>query len=274
MDLEDHQKKWEQDSNRVLRDQHILDFLRAAGLEFEDEQLKSVIFRYHCNASDIATVSFTEAGESIGSGLYMESTIFGHSCSPNASMVFNGLKMQVRAIQEIEPSEPIYVAKCDVSFDRESRQEILRLKYFISCTCIRCSKDDSTDEEVCRKINSLRLSLAEKLEPAEVGEFPLNEFMSELEELLIALEHVYSPYDPVLTCRRMKYFVPACKCDKPPILSGDQLVDEVRITHGPDHPRTLNFTFLKGCFDQLDTEGVAKLADRLVFGRQISNPLT
>lgn len=89
--------------------------------------------------SKVTTNSFAiDMGfDPVGYGLYIATSVFDHSCIPNASQIFDGLKMQVRAIKsfDTEIEDPVISYIDLVSIDRE---QDLRARYFFTCQCPRC----------------------------------------------------------------------------------------------------------------------------------------
>lgn len=77
-----------------------------------------------------------------GTGLYVEASNFDHSCRPNACRTFDGVTLQIRAIQNITTSrEKILVGYCDVMNPRNIRQHTLNTRYNFHCKCVHCVKD-------------------------------------------------------------------------------------------------------------------------------------
>lgn len=66
---------------------------------------------------------------------------FYTSCGPNAQWAFDHrcLKMELRALRQIEPNEEITIAYKGVLSSRKNRQAGLRSEYGFSCTCPSCS---------------------------------------------------------------------------------------------------------------------------------------
>ncbi|XP_018006622.1 histone-lysine N-trimethyltransferase SMYD5 isoform X1 [Hyalella azteca] len=82
-----------------------------------------------------------------GSGLYRLQSLLNHSCRPNAIVTFphNSHTLQVRAVRDIAPGQPVFISyldDCTLARSRHSRRKTLRENYVFACACERC--DDET----------------------------------------------------------------------------------------------------------------------------------
>jgi hypothetical protein len=66
-----------------------------------------------------------------------------HSCNPNASVMFDGRIVSLRALDSIKKDEQIFISYIDCTSSRSTRQEELKDHYFFTCKCEKCSRDDS-----------------------------------------------------------------------------------------------------------------------------------
>lgn len=109
----------------------------SCNIEFD----RSIMFEYFCkiciNSFSILDVSLNE----IGSSLYLESSNFDHSCVPNATTIFSGTYLEIRAIKEIHLGEKIYINYVDLKNDSATRQKSLSRQYYFKCNCSRCNSD-------------------------------------------------------------------------------------------------------------------------------------
>lgn len=99
---------------------------------------------------------FGNNGIRLGSGVYIASSVFNHSCYPNATYVFDGLKMQVRAVKEFDSEkEPPRISYLDWKLPKKERQSRLLEQYYFLCDCYRCvhstTDDDSELDELQEK---------------------------------------------------------------------------------------------------------------------------
>ena len=85
--------------------------------------------------------------ETVGRALFPSYISFvNHSCIPNACLVFNQNRAEVRALRSIDKDEKIYISYIDVCKPREWRKEYLLNEYFFDCCCVRCIGSESLDD--------------------------------------------------------------------------------------------------------------------------------
>ena len=83
----------------------------------------------------------SETNEEVACGLYISASCFDHSCRPTASRVFDGTKLQVRALASMDTDhEQPTICYIDTIQDRDSRRAILRTAWCFECECPKCSK--------------------------------------------------------------------------------------------------------------------------------------
>ncbi|KAI0486786.1 SET domain-containing protein [Xylaria cf. heliscus] len=63
-----------------------------------------------------------------------------HSCDPNASIVFNQPRQEIRALRAIKPGDEIFIKYVEVTNPFSVRQAELKKNYFFTCQCIKCKK--------------------------------------------------------------------------------------------------------------------------------------
>lgn len=81
---------------------------------------------------------------SIGTGIYLASSILDHSCNPNAVATFDGKTINIRAIKDMpcldwNQMRISYIDLMKTPYDRQS--ELLQNYYFL-CQCDRCMDED------------------------------------------------------------------------------------------------------------------------------------
>ncbi|XP_027195721.2 histone-lysine N-methyltransferase SMYD3-like [Dermatophagoides pteronyssinus] len=116
--------------------------------EFDTEKLFEYFCRICINAFTITNCEFNE----IGTGLYLAESQLDHSCLPNASPVFNGQRIAIRAIRPIKQGDLITVNYVDLKLSKNIRQEKLLQQYYFQCKCQRCETNDPID---CEKLTEL-----------------------------------------------------------------------------------------------------------------------
>lgn len=65
-----------------------------------------------------------------------------HSCTPNATVIFDGRRMELRALDHISKDEQIFISYIDPTQPTSIRQEELSSRYFFTCECEKCVQDD------------------------------------------------------------------------------------------------------------------------------------
>uniref|UniRef100_A0A673BXU5 [histone H3]-lysine(4) N-trimethyltransferase n=1 Tax=Sphaeramia orbicularis TaxID=375764 RepID=A0A673BXU5_9TELE len=81
----------------------------------------SLIAKVTCNCFTISDGELQE----IGVGLYPSLSLLNHDCRPNCVMVFEGTKLQLRAVREINPEEELTISYIETLSLTEDRQRQL-----------------------------------------------------------------------------------------------------------------------------------------------------
>lgn len=98
-----------------------------------------------------------------------------HSCDPNATVVFDGPKLSLRALTDILKGDEITITYIDPSYPFHRRQDLLKHRYFFTCACQKCQlgstlrEDRFTDDGkvIVPDLFDLEKSMFEILEAAE-----------------------------------------------------------------------------------------------------------
>jgi SET and MYND domain-containing protein len=118
----------------------------------------SVLCRLSCNTFSVLNTDMNPVGE----GVYILPSFLNHSCQPNCTVVFDGLKMDVRSVVDIKPGQQLYISYTDLLDPPNKRQEVLRSTYYFSCHCQRCSValclDPLLTSVLCAKCQNVLLS--------------------------------------------------------------------------------------------------------------------
>jgi hypothetical protein len=69
-------------------------------------------------------------------------SLANHSCTPNATIMFDGRHMTLRALNPIKNGEQIFISYIDFTQDRDERRQELMDRYFFMCNCEKCEQDD------------------------------------------------------------------------------------------------------------------------------------
>lgn len=70
-------------------------------------------------------------------------SLANHSCTPNATIRFDGRKIELRALNDITKDEQIFISYIDPTQPKEIRQAELKARYFFTCGCEKCVQDDN-----------------------------------------------------------------------------------------------------------------------------------
>ncbi|KAG2392727.1 hypothetical protein C9374_011452 [Naegleria lovaniensis] len=84
----------------------------------------------------------------IGSGLYVHTSLFNHSCVPNCTVLFDSKKnIYVRVINSnIKAGEPLTINYVDLLDVTPNRQHKLDKQYHFTCQCPRCTSTVNSEE--------------------------------------------------------------------------------------------------------------------------------
>ncbi|XP_061566922.1 histone-lysine N-methyltransferase SMYD3 [Cololabis saira] len=121
----------------------------------------SVIAKVTCNCF---TISDRELQE-IGVGLYPSLSLLNHDCRPNCVMMFEGTKLQLRAVRDINPEEELTISYVESLSLTGERQGQLEDQYHFTCRCQRCDSQEkdglmlSGEEATWRRLKEARLRL-------------------------------------------------------------------------------------------------------------------
>ncbi|KAH7639915.1 hypothetical protein DERF_015997 [Dermatophagoides farinae] len=83
-----------------------------------------------------------------GCGLYIEASVFDHSCMPNACAAGDGLALEIRALRPIRPGDLIYLDYVQDILPKDQRIKHLEERYFFTCKCIGgCADNIDSDDD-------------------------------------------------------------------------------------------------------------------------------
>lgn len=226
IDLVEHESDFKANESFIDQLQEVIFFFEETGLEFDHDDFEQVIFRFHINSFTIRDSLMNR----IGHGLCVETSIFDHSCAPNAALINNGNIIQIRAIKEIAGNEPVRISYCDVLQNRSDRQRELKDNYYFTCNCTRCIKNDPLDEKTCDDINLLLhrfLQTDSNLDSVDRAAI--------CGVIVSLMEKVCGKYAPHLTAVKVEYYLLCLADNIKPKFTYDEVMDDLMITHGPDH---------------------------------------
>lgn len=250
-DLKDHFEDVKNDENRVKFFMSTFKLFTSFGLNFDAESLFRTFSKLCINSFSILDISLNE----IGTGLYIETSIFDHSCKPNAAPVFNGLQIEIRSLQNIPFGEPVTINYVDIKEPRSSRQSKLKAQYYFTCQCARCSKEESEGEatSIWNEIAKLDKKYDDLVNSGnnDGSNVPWNECYMLLIQTLPLYETIYGPYHPDFTVQLMRCLKVRSNIDFVDGSDGltflsSKLLQGIEVTHGKEHPLYKEF---KECFN-------------------------
>ena len=204
-------------------------------LEVEMSEFHPVLCKFSTNSFNI----YDYVLKRIGSGLFMETSIFDHSCAPNASGVFDGLKEQVRAIAGISGQEPVTLDYFDILEPKKTRQEHSLKDYFFICQCVRCLSDPS-DDEMLEKLQSIKEQLEEQLlqlsQESSHGIKHLKLIVKLYDKLIPLFKQVLGPYHPQLSNLYVNSLELKVKTNTLTGFNIREADEAIKVSHGTHHP--------------------------------------
>eukprot|EP00094_Tigriopus_californicus_P011751 TCALIF_11354-PA protein Name:"Similar to SMYD3 Histone-lysine N-methyltransferase SMYD3 (Homo sapiens)" AED:0.01 eAED:0.01 QI:0/1/0.5/1/1/1/2/151/458 len=147
-DLEPHHKEILEDKQKMAAFNEYFKVLQH--FMPQDLPSKDDIWEIFCRTSINSFNLMDDDYTSQGIGLYLEASIFDHSCEPNAFAVFQGKTLEVRYIGPnelpgpVNCSQDIRISYCSPLKDTPTRQKILRESYYFTCHCSKCNRDPDT----------------------------------------------------------------------------------------------------------------------------------
>lgn len=212
-----------------------------------DVELLLVFYAKICiNSFSILNLSLN----AIGSGMYIEASVFNHSCRPNATTIWNGRRLEVRAIREIPAGKEITTNYVDIKKNRSERQTELRDHYYFTCACDRCQ--DQCEEDVWPLISQLNERMDDLIcrqsGEGDDGEEKFHEIYLCAIRSLPLYEQIYGEFHPDLTIQLMRAVkaranmkqVPDDYLSSSPSDSLLFLIQKLRrclqVTHSENHP--------------------------------------
>ncbi|CAF0992364.1 unnamed protein product [Brachionus calyciflorus] len=137
--LMDHYENLVKDMNRIKTMQKCLSLIKELmGVDFMSKfSIKELISAFGKMVVNTMAVSNYDLSESVGSGLYLSAAYYDHSCEPNSVVTFNGSKVIVRNIRDLEPNEEPVISYCELLMSKKQRQDYLMRCYYFKFLQIR-----------------------------------------------------------------------------------------------------------------------------------------
>lgn len=131
-------------------------YLHGAPIDFEEVDVFELLCKISCNSFSITNSELN----SLGTGIYVTSSLLNHSCDPNVCATFRGTRISVRAMRDISRGEEIRISYTDLMQLSADRKRELSEGYMFECTCANCS-DSARDLYMraarCQQCNCTRL---------------------------------------------------------------------------------------------------------------------
>ena len=238
-DLKDHIDEIKNHEQRVQGFIATFSLFNSIGLQFDSEILFKIFCKLCINSFSILDTSLNE----IGTGLYIETSIFDHSCQPNSAPVFNGLHIEIRSLKNVPLGDPVTINYVDMKASRSTRQGMLKAQYYFTCQCPRCTNEgESEDASISNEIADLDKKYDELVNAATGSEpnVPWNECYVLLIQTLPLYEAVYGQYHPDFTVQLMRCVKTRSNIPSDGSEALNFLVTKfwqaVQVTHGREHP--------------------------------------
>lgn len=238
-DLKDHFDEIKNDEIRVKSFVATFSLFKSLGLKLETEEVFRIFCKLCINSFSILDTSLNE----IGTGLYIETSIFDHSCQPNAAPVFDGLKIEIRTLKNVPLDEALTINYVDIKEARSSRRAKLMAQYYFTCQCPRCTKDDEgvgEEESISHEIAKMDKKCDELIN-THGDEAPWNECYLLLIQTLPLYESIYGQYHPDLSVQLMRCLKARSNInfvdgsDALAVLAS-KASQAIQVTHGIEHP--------------------------------------
>ena len=213
--------------------------------------LKSLFHKLRINSFSIDHMDLLP----IGHAMYIQSSVFDHSCRANAAYVFKGKRMEVRAMRDVAEGEEIRIHYVDTMELRDERRDKLWKGWGFVCACDRCEGGEENEQEKVqlaanRKYHdSLAAERLKHLSDEERGDV----IFRGLIEVLPIKEQFLGPFHPHMT--HNMYHAVNAQCTQRDMSEADMrdfvtLVQKLRtaalITHGKDHEFYFMIPVLRG----------------------------
>lgn len=187
-------------------------------------RLQNILISHRCDIMD-------DNFDSIGSGIFAAVSYYDFSCSPNCCHVFDGIKMQLRAVKEFDTDEqPPLIAYIDPDLSGPSSQFMKQNNLY--CQCENCSSQIFATKS--RNIStwlSLKREFNEGILTKNCGEA-----LKKGLELLAHDKKIFSnahPYRTILMKKLVEISIKS-KSGRTGVLVKD-LENDFLITHGKEH---------------------------------------
>lgn len=178
-----------------------------------------------------------------GVAIYLDLSLFDHSCLPNAQSVVNGLKRQIRAAADIPPNQPITLQRGDYFQPREENRRFLRDNRFIRCCCALCTGKWKHQRDFDRLVELVREELESRRGRLIRPSLDLSEL---LEEIIRLTTTIYGPYSVKVFEQLVELFFSKVPADVSNLSEGakrelkaiyERIMEKARVIYPENYPR-------------------------------------
>jgi hypothetical protein len=96
------------------------------------------VYRSSCEDGKARTDARGRNVELYASAIYLDASLFNHSCAPSCSVTTAAAQLEVVVDEAIDAGGELTIAYCDVLHPLAFRQKYLRRAYHFDCRCVRC----------------------------------------------------------------------------------------------------------------------------------------
>ncbi|XP_053238691.1 histone-lysine N-methyltransferase SMYD3 isoform X5 [Podarcis raffonei] len=86
--------------------------------------------------------------QNVGVGLYPSMSLLNNSCDPNCVIVFEGPRLHLRCIRDIEMGEELTISYIETMMPTPDRQQHLKRQYCFECDCPMCHSQSKQDADM------------------------------------------------------------------------------------------------------------------------------
>jgi hypothetical protein len=227
-----HVDKIMEDEERMKCFHSLLKILQPLVPDLNTELLLIFFGKICINSFSILDNSLNE----IGSAVYVEASIFNHSCDPNATTVWDGLKLEIRAIKHISAGHEICTNYIDIKKPRDERLKQLKKLYYFDCVCKRCLSDDD-GIALWTEVNTFNQMMDQLMVEKEISQEKFKDMYLLGLQTLPLYEKVYGEFHPDLTIQLFRIMKARALFDsrESSAFLGNKLLSSLEVTHGRHH---------------------------------------
>lgn len=235
-DLQMHENDIRSDKRRLRTFQSI--FERFKQWNLLDQFDPTIVFELFCRLV-INTLTIHEPIDlkPIGYGLYLDATIYNHSCFPTCHTLFNGIVLTIRTICE-QSNDEWTINYTDLLEPYSIRQEFLREHYYFTCQCKRCLNSNPQEIVLLEKIHSEEQQMDKSINENEFfNAYQSSKKLLEYYDRILPFYHAYVSLHHV---KHLKLELYLAETISELVLQSTMKTtfERVRISMGESHPLT------------------------------------